>query len=203
MIFSSSSSRLAHHFRMQYAPRFSSTLRSRLKLSFFRNLLIAGWIQPILLPSHFLSSMICGPSLRAKEIERKLRWISLPSLLRSVSGPDFTMFFSCLPAPTLFLLAIACQRIIAAFVLGSHSGANGMLALPSPPYPGKIISEASMPSLLRACMHVIHFRCLVLRVIITAWDCVLGIKLRLFCFRFCGRRFNSLFLKTSTQNTLE
>ena len=83
------------------------------------------------LPSHFLSSMICGPSLRAKEIERKLRWISLPPFRYSVSGPDFTMyFFPARPLPFRRCLPEDHCR-----VPGSHSGAIGMLALPSPPLP--------------------------------------------------------------------
>ena len=123
------------------------------------------------LPSHFLSSMICGPSLRAKEIERKLRWISLPPSLPSVipyPAPTSPCIFF-LPAPSLF--AVACQRIIAAFPVLTPAPLACSLSppLPSPPYHGRIISEASVPS-LRACncMHVIHFRCLVLRVIITS-----------------------------------
>ena len=86
------------------------------------------------LPSHFLSSMICGPSLRAKEIERKLRWISLPPSLPSVipyPAPTSPCIFSC-PPPPFFRHCLPEDHCR---VLGSHSGAIGMLALPSPLLP--------------------------------------------------------------------
>ena len=147
----------------------ASTLRGPLNFSSW-NLLIAGWIHPRLArllsspplpPLPFLSSMICGPSFRAKEIEGKLRWIALaPFCIR------LDYFFPALTHPPFSPLPARGS------LPRSHSSAIGILAWATQwckeytriytPLPLCLPALTESSQNVCVClhrMHATHFRC--------------------------------------------